>query len=178
MAKEELTREELIAINLNDILYYLQSEEKFLELYEHPTDKVINREIRIMHKAEEDTPQFLDHLKRIQEIYERRDELAKLIATLGNTREEMLGGIGTIIYSSPKVMRAYEDFLERYSHPKAYPELKGVESWRIKPETLEGRVSLGPIDLCDSGGIPSRNLDGMYSLDRQYCNAYPKRESD
>ena len=175
MAKGELTREETVAINLNDILYYLQSEERFLELceYKRPSDKVISRQIRIRHHVNEDTPQFLEHLKKINEAYDSKEELARLVASFGNSREHVLRNIGKMTRASPKIMRAYEDFLERYSHPDVHPELKGEESWRVKPETLEGKVRLGPVDLCESGEIPLQVLYAMEQLDKRYCNAYP-----
>jgi hypothetical protein len=176
MVNQEIKREDLVAINLNDMLYHLQSEKTFLELckYKRPSDKEISRQIRIRHKAQEDTPKFLGHVKRISQIYDRKDELARLVMSFGNSREQILRNIGKMTRASPGIMRAYEDFLERYSNPNAHPEIRGVESWRVKPETLEGKVRLGPIDLCDSGKIPLQVLYAMEQLDLRYCNAYPK----
>jgi hypothetical protein len=175
MTEEELTREETVAINLNDILYYLQSQRKFLELHEHkrPSDELTSRQIRVRHHVEEDTPEFLGYLKRIDEAYERKEELARLVASFGNSREQVLRNIGRMVRTSPKIMRSYEDFLERNSNPHAYPEIRGAETWRIRPQTLEGKVGLGPLDLCESGGIPQIDLYAMGELDKRYCNAYP-----
>jgi hypothetical protein len=180
MGKKELTREELIEINLNDLLYYLQEDNRFRTLKRgYPGDSVVNAHITHKHKIyDRDSAEFLDKLKGVMREYERIEDLALLIMPLGETRGEVLENLGKLIEGNPKLMCAYEDFLERYSNPQAKPELRGAEEYRLRPrvsETLEGMASSGPLDLFEGGVLP-QVLNGMEALDRQYCNAYPKRK--
>jgi len=136
--------------NLGTILNYLESDRKFKDLTHYPADKELGRHIRIKYKVEEDSEEledslkFFDHVKRIQEGYECKREMAELIKPFGSSREEVIKNLSREVSSSQVLLESYRDFLRSKSREKEGQDQASFGMNRISGNysTTEKRFSL------------------------------------